>query len=65
MFDHAQIESSLKQLKARSIVIVYQILCHSLLRRAWQGADSHRVVAANDALQLLLSRLRWGLELCS
>jgi hypothetical protein len=42
MFDHAQIESSLKQLKARSIVIVYQILRHSLLRRAWQGTDSHR-----------------------
>jgi hypothetical protein len=42
MFDHAQTESSLKQLKARSIVIVYQILCQSLLRRAWQGADSHR-----------------------
>jgi len=42
MFDHAQTESWLKQLKARSIVIVYQILCQSLLRRAWQGADSHR-----------------------
>jgi hypothetical protein len=42
MFDHAQTESSLKQLRARSIVIVYQILCQSLLRRAWQGADSHR-----------------------
>jgi hypothetical protein len=41
MFDHAQTESSLK-LKARSIVIVYQILCQSLLRRTWQGADSHR-----------------------
>jgi hypothetical protein len=65
MFDHAHTESSLKQLKARSIVIVYQILCQSLLRRAWQGADSHRVVAPNDAWQFLLSRLRLGLELCS
>jgi hypothetical protein len=42
MFDHAQTECWLKQRKARSIVIVYQILCQSLLRRAWQGADSHR-----------------------
>jgi hypothetical protein len=42
MFAHAQTESSLKQLKARSIVIVYQILCQSLLRRAWPGADSPR-----------------------
>jgi hypothetical protein len=41
MFDHAQIESSLKQLTARSMVIVYQILRHSLLRRARQGGDSY------------------------
>jgi hypothetical protein len=37
MSDHPQIESSLKQLKARSMVIVYQILRHSLLLRAEQG----------------------------
>jgi hypothetical protein len=37
MFDHPQIESLLKQLKARSMVIVYQILRHSLLRCALQG----------------------------
>jgi hypothetical protein len=36
MFDHPQIESWLKQLKARSMVIVYQILRHSLLRCALQ-----------------------------
>jgi hypothetical protein len=40
MFDHAQIEFSFKQLKARSMVIVNQILRHSLLRRAGRGAES-------------------------
>jgi hypothetical protein len=36
MSGHPQIESLLKQLKARSMVIVYQILRHSLLRCALQ-----------------------------
>jgi hypothetical protein len=44
MFDHPQIESLLEQLKARSMVIVYQILRHSLLRYVSQ-VDEMRLLS--------------------
>jgi hypothetical protein len=48
IFDHPQIESLLKQLKARSMVIVYQILRHSLLRYVSQGEEKRQCHGARS-----------------